>query len=184
MTLLLITVTYLVLIRHQYLIEDLSMTISQTLLHKALFYPQFIDQETWGSALIFEAPYCSVTQLCLTPWIAVRQASLSFTISLSLLKLMSIESLMPSNHLIPRRPLLLLPSVFPSIRVFSSESALHIRWPNTGASASALVLPMNIQGWFLLGSTGLFSLLSKGLSGVFPSTTIWKHQFLGTQPSL
>ena len=129
MTLLLITVTYLVLIRHQYLIEDLSMTISQTLLHKALFYPQFIDQETWGSALIFEAPYCSVTQLCLTPWIAVRQASLSFTISLSLLKLMSIESAMPSNHLILCPSLLLLPSVFPRIRVFSVESALCIRWP-------------------------------------------------------
>ena len=64
-----------------------------------------------------------------TPWTAARQASLSFTISRSLLKLMSIESLMPSNHLVLCRPLLLLPSVFPSIRVFSSESALQLRWP-------------------------------------------------------
>jgi len=62
-----------------------------------------------------------------------------------LVKLMSIESLMPSNHLILYQPLLLLPSIFPSIRVFSSESALHIRWANYGVSASASVLPMNIQ---------------------------------------
>ena len=65
----------------------------------------------------------------MTPWTAACQASLSFTISWSLLKLMSIESVMPSNHLILCCPLLLLPSIFPSIRVFSSESALHIRWP-------------------------------------------------------
>ena len=74
---------------------------------------------------------CSVTQLFLfpTPWTAAHQASLPFTISWSLLKLMSIESMMPSNHLILCRPLLLLSSVFPSIGIFSSESALHIRWP-------------------------------------------------------
>ena len=111
------------------MIEDLSMTISQTPLHKALFYPHFIDQETRGSALIFEVPYCSVSQLCLTPWIVACQAFLSFTISLSLLKLMSIQSMMPSNHLILCWPLLLLPSVFPSIRVSSSELVLRIRWP-------------------------------------------------------
>ena len=64
-----------------------------------------------------------------TPWTAARQASLSFTIFLSLLKLMSIELVMPSNHLILCHPLLLLPSLFPSIRVFSNELALHIRWP-------------------------------------------------------
>ena len=75
--------------------------------------------------------FSSVTQSCLTliPWTAARQASLSITNSQNLLKLMSIESVMPSNHLILCRPLLLLPSTFPSIRVFSSESALHIRWP-------------------------------------------------------
>ena len=74
---------------------------------------------------------CSVTQLFLFPasWTAAHQASLPFTISWSLLKLMSIESMMPSNHLILCHPLLLLSSVFPSIRIFSSESALHIRWP-------------------------------------------------------
>ena len=71
----------------------------------------------------------SHVQLFATPWTAVHQASLSFTISWSLLKLMSIESVMPSNHLILCHPLLFLPSVIPNIRVFSSESALHISWP-------------------------------------------------------
>ena len=77
---------------------------------------------------------CSIAQSCLTLLKpceqTARQASLSFTISWSLLKLMSIESVMPSNHLILCLPLLLLPSVFPSIRIFSSESGLHIQWPN------------------------------------------------------
>ena len=85
------------------------------------------------------------------PWTAACQASLSITNSQSLLKLMSIKSVMPSNYLIPCRPLLLLPSIFPSIRVFSNESALHIRCQSIGASASTSVLPMNIQDWFLLG---------------------------------
>ena len=71
----------------------------------------------------------SCVQLFVTPWTTARQASLSFAVSRSLLKLMSIESVMPSNQLILCRPLLLPPSVFPSIRVFSNESALCIRWP-------------------------------------------------------
>ena len=81
-------------------------------------------------------------------------------------------------------PLLLLPSVFPSIRVFSNELALCIRWPKYWVSASVSVLPMNIHGWFPLGLTGLISFLSKGLSRVFSSTTVRKHQFFGAQPSL
>ena len=84
-------------------------------------------------------------QLFATPWTAARQASLSFTISQSLLKLTSIESVMPSNGLILCCPLTLLPSIFPSIRVFSKESALLIRWQSIGVFASAPVLPMNIQ---------------------------------------
>ena len=88
--------------------------------------------------------------LLVTPWTAARQASLFFTISLSLLKFMSIELVMSSNHLIFCWPLLLLPSVFASMRVFSNESVLRI---SIGASASASVLPMNIQGWFPLGLT-------------------------------
>ena len=91
-----------------------------------------------------------------TPWAAALQAPLSFTISQSLPKFMSIESVMLSNHLILCCPLLFLPSVFPSIRVFSNVSALHIRWPKRGASA--WVLPMNIEDWFPSGLTGLSSL--------------------------
>ena len=119
-----------------------------------------------------------------TPWTAALQDSLSITNSQSLLKLMSIESVMPSNQLILCHPLLLLPSIFPSIRAFSNESALHIRWPKIGTSASASVLPVSIQEWFSLGLIGLISLLSKGLSGVFSNTTIQKHQFFCAQPSL
>ena len=89
-----------------------------------------------------------------TPWTVAHQGSLFFTISWSLLKLMSFESVMPSNHLILCCSLLLPPSGFPSIWVFSSESALHIRWPSIGTSASASVLTMNIP----LGLTSLISL--------------------------
>ena len=76
------------------------------------------------------------------------------------------------------------PPAFPSIKGFFNESALHIRCQNIGASASALVLPMNIHGWFPLWLSSLISLQSKELSRVFSSTTVWKHQFFGTQPSL
>ena len=111
-------------------------------------------------------------RLFATPWTAVHQASLSITNSWNLLKLMSIESVMPSNHLILCRPLLLLPSIFPSIRAFSNESVLCIRWPNVGALASASVLIMNIQDWFPLGWTGWISLQSKRLSRVSSNTTV------------
>ena len=82
-----------------------------------------------------------------------------------------------------RRPLLLLPSIFPRITVFSNKSVLPIRWPNTGISALASVLPMNIQGWFPLGWTGWISLQSKGLSRVF-SSTVQMYQFFSAQLSL
>ena len=83
----------------------------------------------------------------MTPWTAEHQASLSFTISKSLLKVMSIESMMPSNHLILCHLLFFLSSIVPSIRVCSNELALHIRWPSIGVSASASDLPISIQGW-------------------------------------
>ena len=105
----------------------------------------------------------SHVQLFVTLWTAACEASLSITNSQSLLELMSVELVMLSNHLILCHPLL-PPSIFPSIRVFSSESVLRIRWPNIGVSASASVLPVNIQDWFALGRTGWISLLSKGLS--------------------
>ena len=105
---------------------------------------------------------CSVAQSCLTlcdPWIAARQAFLSITNSRSLLKLMSIASVMPSNHLILCQPLLLPPSIVPSIRVSSNEFASGGQ--STGASASASVLPVNIQDWFPLELTDLISLLPR-----------------------
>ena len=119
--------------------------------------------------------FSSVAQSCPT-----LCDSLSITNSQSLLKLLSIKSVMPSNNLILCQSLL-LPSVFPSNRVFSSESPVCIRWPNIGASASASVLPVNIQDWFPLGLTGFILLLSRGLSRVFSSTTVWRHQFFGAQ---
>ena len=97
------------------------------------------------------------------PWTAACQASLSFTISQSLLKLMSIESVMPSSHLILCHLLLLLPSILPSIRVFSSAQLFASGGQSIGASASASVLPVSIQDWFPLGWTALISLQSKGL---------------------
>ena len=121
----------------------------------------------------------SVESNSVTPWTAAGQASLSFTISWSLPNLTSIESMIPFNHLILCRPLLLLPSIFPSIRVFSSDLALYSQ--SIAASALASVFPMNIQGWFPLGLTDLISLLSKGFSRVF-SSTIQKHQLFGAQP--
>ena len=128
--------------------------------------------------IIFGVQTPSHVQLFATPWTTVHQAPLSFTISLSLLRLMSIESVMSSNNLILCQRLLLLPSIFLSLRVFSNESALHIRWPKYW-SFSFSISPSNIQGWFPLGLTGLVSLQSKGLSRVFSSTTIQKHQFFG-----
>ena len=82
-----------------------------------------------------------------------------------------------ANYFMLCRSVLLLPSVFPSITVFSNKSALCIRWPSIEASASATILPMNIQGWFPLGLTVFFRLQSKGLSKVFSSITVRKHQF-------
>ena len=127
---------------------------------------------------------CSVAQSCwlfVTPQTAAYQDSLSFSISQSLHKLMSIESVMPFNYLILCYPLL-LPSIFPSIRVFSKELIFTSGGQNIGASASASVLSVNIQGWFTLELTGLISLLSSGLSRVFSRTTVRKHQFFRAQP--
>ena len=124
----------------------------------------------------------SLIQLFVTPWTAARQGSLSFTISW-LLKLMSIESMMSSNHLILCCPLLLLCSVFPRIRVFSSESVLHIRWPKYW-SFSFNISPSNEYSGLISFRIDWFDLLqSKGLSIVFPNT-IQKHQFFDAQLSL
>ena len=123
-------------------------------------------------------------QLFVTPWTAACQASLSITNSQSLLKLMSIESVMPSNHLILCRPLLLLPSIFPGSGSFQRSQFFTSGGQSTGVSASASVLPTNTQDWSPLGWTGWISLQSKGLSRVFYNTTVQKHQFFGAQLSL
>ena len=98
------------------------------------------------------------------PWTTAHKASLSFTISQSLLKFMSIESVMPSNHLILCHPLFLLPSIFPSIRVFSSESALCIRWPKDWSFSFSISTSSEYSGLTSIGLTGLISLLSRWLS--------------------
>ena len=128
----------------------------------------------------FSLPVCPTLAI---PWTAAHQASLSIANSWSLLKLMSIESVMPSNHLILCRPLLLLPSIFPSIMALSNESALRIRWPKYWnfsfiSPFNESVLSMNIQDWFPLGLTGLISLKSKVFSRVFSNTTVQEQQFL------
>ena len=124
--------------------------------------------------------------LFVTPWTAAYQASLSIIKSWSLLKFTSIKSVMPSNLLILCRPLLLLPSNFPSIKsgCFPVSQLFTSSGQSIGASTSAPVLPMNIQDWFPLGWTGWISLQYKGLTRVFSNTTVQKHQFFGTQPSL
>ena len=113
----------------------------------------YIVNSSWRS--FSSVQLLSGVWLFATPWTTAHQASLSITNSQSLLKFMSIESVMPTNHLILCHLLLLLPSIFLSIRVFSNESALSIRWPKYWASGSASVLPMNIHDWFPLGLTGL-----------------------------
>ena len=122
----------------------------------------------------------SLSLVCLfaTPWTAARKASLSITNSQSLLKFVSIESMMPSNHLILCHPLLLLPSIFPSIRVFSNESALHMKWPKYW-SFSFSISPSSEHPGLIQPWTGWISLQSKGLSRVFSNTTVQKHQFFG-----
>ena len=118
----------------------------------------------------------SHVRLFVAPWIAARHASLSITNSWSLLKLMSIESVMPSDYLIFCRPFLLLPPIPPALESFQMSQLFTWGGQSVGVSASASVLPMNTQDWSL-GWTGWISLQSKGLSRVFSNTTVQKHQF-------
>ena len=136
----------------------------------------------YNGILLFIVQLLSRVWLFVTPWTVACQASLSFTISQSLLKLMSIDPVTPFNHLILCCPLLSCPQSFPASRSFPMSRLFTSGGQCIGASAS--VLPMNIQDWFPLGLTGLISLLSKGLSRVFSNTTVQKHQFFSAQPSL
>ena len=124
----------------------------------------------------------SCVRLFVTPWITARQASLSITNSQSSLRLTSIESVMPSSHLILCRPLLLLVPIPPSISLFQWVNSLH-EVAKTGVSALASFLPKNTQDRSPLEWTGWISLQSKGLSRVFSNTTVQKHQFFGAQLS-
>ena len=125
----------------------------------------------------------SRVRLFATTWIAACQASLFFTISQSVLRFMSVDVVMPSKHLILCHPLLLLPPIPPSIRVFPMSQLFTWSGQSIVVSASASVLPVNTQDWSPLGWTGWISLQSKGLSRVFSSTTVQKHQFFGAQLS-
>ena len=130
----------------------------------------------------------SRVRLFSTPWIAARQASLSSTNSRSSLKLTSIESVTPSSHLILCRPLLLLPPIPPSVRVFSHESTLRMRWPKYWSFSFSISPSKEIPGLISDDQddsewTGWISLQSKGLSRVFSNTTVQKHQFFSAQLS-
>ena len=148
------------------------------------FFSSWATCETPNSLQLSSVHSLCCVWLFATPWTVACQASLSITNSQSLLKLISIESMMPSNHFILCRPLLLLPSIFSSIRVFSNDQFFTSGGQIIGVSASESVLPMNIQDWYPLGSTGWISLQSRGLSRVFFDTTVQKHQFFGAQLSL
>ena len=126
----------------------------------------------------------SRVRLFVTPWIAAHQASLFITNSRSSLRLTSIESVMPSSHLILCRPLLLLPSIPPSIRVFSNESTLCMRWPKY-CSFSFSIIPSNEHFGVISFrmETGWISFQSKGISRAFSNTTVQKHQFFDVQLS-
>ena len=137
----------------------------------------------WLTFKIGSVQSLSHVRLFVTPWIAVRQACLSITNSWSSLKLVSIKSVMPSSHFMLCCPFLLLSPIPPSIRLFSNESTLHMRWPKYWTFSLASVLSKNTQDWSPLGWTGWISLQSKGRPRVFSNTTLQNHQFFGTQLS-
>ena len=133
--------------------------------------------------------FSSVQKLCrvrlfLTPWTATHQDSLSITNSQSLLKLMSIESVMPSNYLILYHPLLLLLSIFARIRVFSGESVLCIRWPKYWSFSFSISPSNEYSGLISFRMDWLDLLTVQGISRIFSNTTVQKSQFFGTQLSL
>ena len=123
----------------------------------------------------------SRVRLFVTPRTAARQASLSITNSQSVLKLMSVESVMPSSLLILYRPLLFLPSIFPSIGVFSNESVLCIRWPNYWIFSFSISPTNEYSGLISFRMDWLDLLAVQGLSRVFSNTTVQKKHFFGAQ---
>ena len=154
------------------------------MLGKLDHYMQKNQTELLSHIMFSSVQLLSRVWLFVTPGTAACQASLFITNSQSLLKLMSTEFVMPSNHLILCCLLLLPPSFFPNMRSFQMSQFFESGGQSIGVSASASVLPMNTQDWFPLGWTDWISLLSKGLSRVFSNTTVQKHQFFSTQLSL
>ena len=142
----------------------------------------------YPTSLVFEFQFSSVQSLSrvwlfATPWIAACQASLSITNSRSLPKLRSIELVIPSSHLILCHPLLLVPPIPPSIRVFSNESTLCMRWPKYWSFSFSISPSKEHPGPISFRMDWLDLLAVQGLSRVFSNTTVQKHQFFGTQPS-
>ena len=137
----------------------------------------------WVNIQLSSVQSLSRVQLFVTPWTAAHQASLSIINSQSLLKLMSIESVMPSSHLILCRPLRLLPPIPPSIRVFSNEPTLHMRWPKYWSFSFSISPSNKHPGLISFRWTDWISLQSKRLSRVFSNTTVQKHQFFSAQLS-
>ena len=153
-----------------------------------IIYIQVSSQLSWLLVYLSFSQFSSVQSLSrvrffATPWIAACQASLSITNSQSSLKLMSIESVMPSSQLILCRPLLLLPPIPPSIRVFPISQLFAWGGQSTGASALASFLPKKSQDWSPSEWTGWISLQSKGLLRDFSNTTVQEHQLFGAQLS-
>ena len=143
-----------------------------------------VSDKQESDSVIISVQALSHVLLFVTSWTAARQASLSITNSQSFLKLMCIESVTPSNYLILYCPLLLLPSIFPSISVFSNESVLCIRWPKYW-SFSFNISPSNEHPGLTSFRMDWLDLIAvQGLSRVFSSTTVQKHQFLSAQLSL
>ena len=139
---------------------------------------------TWIQCTVISSSVAQSRPTLCDPWTAARQASLSITNCQSLPKPMSIESVMPSNHLILCHPLLLLSSIFPSIRVFPNESALRIRWPKYWSFSFSISPSNEYSGLVSFRMDRLDLLQSKGLSRVFSNITVQKHQFFGAQLSL
>ena len=153
---------------------------SHSLMYKTGIIPTWKNYCLWH---ISSVQSLRRVQLFVTPWIAARQASLSITNSWSSLKLISIESVMPSSHLILCCPLLLLPPIPPSIRVFSNESTLCMKWPKYWSFSFSIILSKEHPGLISFRMDWLDLLESKGLSRVFSNTTLQKHQFFGAQLS-
>jgi len=153
----------------------------------ALIFSDKTTQSDWVGppcGAISSTQSLSRVRFFVTPWTAACQASLSITNSLSLLKLMSIKSVMPSNHLILCHPLFLRPSIFPNIRFFSSKLALPIRWPKYWSFSFSISPSNEYSGLISFRMDWLDLLAVQGLSRVFSNTTILKYQFFSAQHSL